>query len=509
MKPNKYFATGSLLKTYLRSNTVLTLLLVFLPFLLAYGAAVSNTAVLKTPVELNKYISENQGNLLLGSIGAASIAAATIWRIRISAAVILGIISVIIAIDTTRRDEDLGKLELLRAGAVGFRSPLVATCVKVFGVNLLGGISMTLGFAAVAFPFAGSLVAGMSTALCSCFFAVCALVAAQLSPNAGDARGLSFGAMAFFVFLLIIANTLKNEFLLLFTPFGWCAYAKPYAGENYLFFLFPVGIIALFTVIAFMLYEKRDMGAGYFREGKARRSAAKSLCNPIALAWRLQRKMLFTWFFAYALMGLVIGSLAPSINEMLAETSFLPELSAIMGGAGSAFLAILSYILTQVVAAYAIMAVMRIREEESLTRTETVLSTPVTRIRYVIPHLVIAFLGSALCIAAFGLCSGEFATTAARIPAMWIVAAIPVLVYGFLPRAAMPCGWAIFGGLLALEFLWEMRFIGNDIFRFTPFANVYPGVAVSSATMLIMTLIAAMLVGIGLWGYSRRDIVAQ
>ena len=51
---------------------------------------------------------------------------------------------------------------------------------------------------------------------------------------------------------------------------------------------------------------------------------------------------------AYTVIGLVIASLMPNINKMLQGTAFLPGLSAVLGGAGRAFLAILAYILTQV-----------------------------------------------------------------------------------------------------------------------------------------------------------------
>ena len=437
MKHSPFTATGKLLKLYLKDNRVLTLLLILLPLLFAYAAAASNMALLQTPDQLNAYISENQGNALLGFIAANTIAGATIWRIRLSTVIITSIFSIILVVNNTRKDEERGRLELLRAGAVGPKAPLTAVLIKVFSANLLGGLAMALGFMAAGFPVAGSFTAGMATALSGCAFTALAAIAAQVAPNPRLAQGFSFGAMAFFTVWQVIANATGNEGLLLWTPFGWSAYARPYAGENYWLFAFAVPVIALLTVIAYILLDRRDLGGSYLPERRGRVMARQGFNNPLALAWRLQRGMLFVWMAAYALMGLVIASLAPNINKMLEGTAFLPELSAIMGGAGSAFLAILAYILTQVLTAYAIMAILRMLEEETLTRAELVLSSAGSRIRYAGGHLLIAFAGSAAALALFGIFSGDPASTIARLPAVWLVASVTVFLMG-LRRARQP-----------------------------------------------------------------------
>jgi|GEM_PF-2228218 len=508
MTRNGNAAYGSLLKNYIRGNKVITLLIIFLPLFLAYSAAVSNHALLHTPAELANYIAENQGNALLGMIGANTIEAATVWRIRLSVAVIMAVLNIILVIDTTRKDEDLGKLELLRAGAVGPNAPLTATMIKVYGANLLGGVAMMLGFMAAGFPLTGSFAAGMATGLCCCAFAAVAMLAAQVASNARIARGLSFGVVAMLLFLQIVANATGNENLLMWTPFGWCAYARPYAGENWLLFLFAVPAIALTTIAAYAFLGRRDIGSGYLQERKGSAVARANFRSPFALAWSQQRGMLFIWAAAYALMGLVIGSLMPAIDKMFERTTFLPELSVLVGGPGKAFLTILSYILTQVVAAYALMAILRMREEESLLRTELVLSAPVLRVNYMMSHLCIAYVGSAVAIALFGVCSGDFITSVSRIPAVWILASVAVLLYGIAPRMAAPVGWGLFGLFLLLEFLWEMRFVGNSIFKLSPFAWVYPGAAASIATSTVMIFIAAVLTGLGLLGFKHRNVIA-
>ena len=509
MKNSGYTATGALLKNYLRDYKALSLLLVTLPLLFAYGAAASNMALLKTPELLNDYIAQNQGNALLGAIAANTIEAATVWRIRIASAIIISIFSIVLVVNNTRKDEEQGRLELLRSGAVGVKAPLCAVIIKVYGANFAGGLMMAAGFCLAGFPSAGSFAAGAAIALCGCCFAAITSVYAQILPNARAARGAALGTVAFFMVWQVAANITGYELLQLFTPLGWCACSRAYAGENMWLFLFAAFVIALLTVTAFVLSERRDLGSSYIREKSGRAAARQSFKTAFALALRVQRGMLFIWVAAYALMGFVIASLKPSIDDMLGGTSFLPELSAKVGGPGRAFLAILSYILTQVLTAYAIMAVLRIRAEEALNRAEIVLSGAVSRVRYAAGHISIAFAGSAAAIVVFGIATGELASCIARLPAVLAVASVTVFVYGISPRAAAPAGWGLFGALLIIEFLWEMRFIGNNIFRISPFSWVYPGVTVTVVSITVMLIISAALTGIGLLKFSRRDIAAE
>ena len=509
MKKSAFVGTGRLLKLYLSGNKVLTLLLVLLPFLFAYLAAASNIALLQTPEQLGAYIAENQGNALLGSIASNTIAGVTVWRIRTSTALITSILSIVLVLNNTRKDEEHGRLELLRAGAVGINAPLTAVFLKVFGANLLGGIALMLGFLAAGFPAAGSFVAGLSTALCNCAFAALAAAAAQIAPNTRLARGLSLSTAAVFILWQIIANSTGNEALLLFTPYGWCAYARPYAGEHFLLLPFALLVVGLFTYIAFVLSGRRDMGGSYIRERRSRARARKGFNNPWALAWRLQRGMLFVWVSAYALMGAVIASLAPNINKMLNSTVFLPELSKLLGGAGNAFLALLAYILTQVLTAYTIMAVLRMREEETSARAELVLSAAVSRTKYAWSHLCIAYLGSAFALLLFGICIGDVSSCMARLPAVWLITSVSSFFCGLAPRAAAPVSWGLFGGLLLLEFLWETRFVGNAVFAFSPYSWVYPGITVSLLPVLVMLLFSILLCWLGIRRFSQRDMVGE
>lgn len=116
------------------------------------------------------------------------------------------------------------------------------------------------------------------------------------------------------------------------------------------------------------------------------------------------------------------------------------------------------------------MAILRIREEESMTRTELVLSSAASRAPYVAGHLLIAFIGSAAAIALFGFCIGDLASCIARLPVVWLIASITAFLYGFAPRAAAPVSWGLFGMLILMEFLWVIKVIGDNVFALSPFS---------------------------------------
>ncbi len=504
---NKNFAkTKSLLILYFSQNKIMTFLIILLPFLFAYAVSVSNIAVLKTQEQLLKYISENQGNILLGAIDKNTMDAASVWRVRTSAAIIISILNIVLVNAHTRKDEDLGRLEIMRSKSIGILAPLLAVFIKLGIINTAGAFSMAFGFIFSGFPVVGSFTAGFAVAFCNFTFAAIAALFAQIADNAALSRGLSFGALAGFMAIQMIANAVGNDFLLLLTPLGYCAYARPYADEKFMVFIFAILIIAALTFFTFHSFNKRDLNSGLFSKSDSRLSAKKSFASEKGLAWFLQKNMFFVWLITYTMMGLIIRQLKPSINKMLDNTAFIPQLSEKLGGAGNAFISILSYILAQILVTYAIMSVLKLKEEENQFRTEILLSRAISRKKYVLSHIIIIFICSGIILAAFGITSGDFLTVISRISPVLFMVSLAFLLYGFLPRIVQNLIWTLYGFLLVLEFLWELGIIGANVYKISPFSYFYPGQDISIFAVFVLTLISAVLVFLGLISFSKRDI---
>lgn len=526
MNSKDWTATGKLLWFYLRQNKILFILIILLPFLLAYGTAVSNMRVLTTADELHQYIEQSTSNPvsvgMLGPILSDTLVGVTSWRIRLTSALFAAVLSIIMIIKHTRKEEELGRLELVRSGVVGSKAPLTAALMKTFAANIIGGLLMAVGFVAAGFPVVGSLVAGLATALCGSFFTAVAGLAAQVTPSARTANVISYALLVFFILFNVIANfqsELSGIFYL--SPFSWATIARPYAGNNVSVFVIAILVIALIIIGTYGLLATRDIGAGLIAEKSGRTNAKPGFNNPFALSWRLQGSMAFIWVVGYAVIGALIGSLVVTIGSMFQDGSALTGWITGMGGTGRAFLYFLIYILIEVVSAYAIIATLRLRSEEDEMRAEPILANSVSRVKWAISHLLFTFVGTAIIVAAMGMGAGitasvvlrdsgefinVFSACIAKIPAVWFVASITVLLFGWLPKFAAGISWTLMGIFLAIEFLWELKVIGNDVFRLSPFSYVYPTGEIMAAPIIMLTLLAVTLTSAGIWGLKRREI---
>ncbi|MCA2227042.1 hypothetical protein [Nonomuraea aurantiaca] len=89
-----------------------------------------------------------------------------------------------------------------------------------------------------------------------------------------------------------------------------------------------------------------------------------------------------------------------------------------------------------------------------------------------------------------------------------MLAAIPVLVYGLLPRLAAVVAYVALGLCLVLEFAVELLHADPSILTVSPFAQT-PGLPVAEFTMtplILLTIVAALLTAVGLAAFHRRDL---
>jgi ABC-2 type transport system permease protein len=194
-----------------------------------------------------------------------------------------------------------------------------------------------------------------------------------------------------------------------------------------------------------------------------------------------------------------------------------------MRNPGDAFLFLLMYILGQVVSAYVITVVLRLRSEEVEGRADPVLAAPVSRIRWMGSYLLCAALNATILLVVlgltiglgYGLNSGDLAhdlprlffRTLTTLPAVWLMAGIAAALYGLMPRFVVSGTWGILVIFLALELGWEMRQISQAVFNISPFAYVHWSIPVTAQSLIGLTTVAAMLVGIGLYGFHRRNVL--
>ena len=443
------------------------------------------------------------------------------FQIVVSGIVAVGLMSLLMTVRLTRAEEESGRLELVRALPVGRRAPLASALGVVGGMDAAVGLLVTLALLAYGLPAAGSVVVGASFALVGFVFAAIAAITAQVTENARVASGLAGAALAT-SFVLRAIGDVGNGGLSWLSPIGWAAKARPFAGESWWPLLLPVVTAGVLVLVAVRVVDRRDLGAGLIppRPGPA---TAPSLAGPSGLARRLQRGGLLWWGFGVLVLGIGYGSITGSIDDFVGSNQTIQDVIA--RGPGSlvdSFLATSLLILALVTGGYAVQAVGRLRTEESSGRAEVVLATATSRLRWVGSHLVFAFGGSALVLAAggagLGLLAGLTTSDAgqlprvtlaslAYVPAVWILAAIAVVLFGVLPQWTA-LAWAPLAVCLVIGMFGTLLDLPAAVLDLSPFewTPSVPAASWDAVPILLLTAAGAAVAAIGLASFRRRDL---
>ena len=88
------------------------------------------------------------------------------------------------AIRHARAEEEAGRLELLRSGAVGRHAPLAAALLVTIGANLILAVIVIVGLISENLPVAGAVALGLAFLGCGFVFAGLGAVTAQIRENA-------------------------------------------------------------------------------------------------------------------------------------------------------------------------------------------------------------------------------------------------------------------------------------------------------------------------------------
>ncbi|MGW5360341.1 ABC transporter permease [Actinopolymorpha pittospori] len=444
--------------------------------------------------------------------------------------IVLGLISLLMVIRHTRTEEEAGRRELLGATVLGRQAGLAAALIVAFGANLLLALLLGLGMMSQNLPAAGSFAFAVSFAMSGCVFAVVGGLAAQLTEGAGAARGIALGALGV-AFVLRVAGDIGGEgsgaaWLSWLSPIGWSHAIRAYDDERWWVIALAAGLAVVLAVAAAALSARRDLGAGLLPPSLGPAEASPALRSPFALAWRLHRGLLLGWSIGLAALGLVFGSIAYGVRDILTDNPQLEEMFARLGGSSGLVDATLAGTMGFVgvaAAGYAVQATLRLRSEETAMRAEPVLGTAVSRYRWAASHLVFALLGPTVALAVAGLMAGlahglnagdvggqlprVFAGAMVQLPAVWILAGIALALFGLVPRIAA-ASW----GALALFFLLgqvgALLDLPQGVLDVSPFSHLpqVPGGDVSAAPMLWLTAIAVVLVAAGVAGFRRRDV---
>ena len=453
------------------------------------------------------------------SLGGLSMFKLTAWG-----AALLGVFAVILVVRHTRAEEESGRLELVGAGVVGRAAPLTAAILVGAGASLAIGTLTALGLTAAGLPGGGSAAFGAGWAATGMLFAAVGAAVAQVTTSARAATGLGLMLVGG-AYLARAVGDMANPgpgLLSWLSPIGWTSQVRPFAGDRWQVLGLSLVTTALLVIAAFVLRERRDLGAGLL--GDRPGPADGNLSTPLGLAWRLHRPAFLGWAAGTAAMSLIVGSVANTISGLVDSEALTEVLEKIGGRQGitDMFLAAEISLVSTILAAYAIAAINHLRAEESDGHAEALLATSTPRTRWATSHWAVALAsvaglvlvaGIALGIG-HGLAIGDPAqiprltiAAATRIPAVWAMAALTLAVWGLAPRL-LPAIWGLYAAFVAVGEFGELWGVPIWAANLSPFAHspLLPGPDPDYTGLVGLLIVTAVLLTLGTAAFRRRDL---
>jgi len=522
--------TGGLVRLILRRDRIVLPLWIVLLTAISVSYVKEYGDLFPTPDSRVKYASNAGFITLYGELSGSSLGEFVTWRLGF-VPVMVSLISLLTVIRHTRVEEETGRRELLGATVVGRHAQLAAALITVLGANLVLAVLLALGMHSQDLPLAGSIAIGIVYAGTGWFFAALGAVAAQLTASAGTARGIAIGVLGGAYVLRAAGDTSAHTdgplaWLSYLSPIGWAQQIHPYAQNRWWLAVALLAATVALIGAAVALAVRRDVGAGILPDRLG--PADGKLGSPLALAWRLHRGLLAAWTVGFALLGLLFGGVAEGVGDMMRDDPGIQEMFQRMGGAAGlidSFLAGVMTLVGLIASAYAVQATLRMRVEESSGRAEPVLATATSRWQWAASHLVFSLLGPALALLAAGVAEGLAYGAAigdvsgqvprlvgaalAQLPAVWVLAAIAIAIFGLFPRASM-VSWAGPAVCILIGLVSAGVSTAGWIRDLSPFTHLpsLPGGAVSAGPFVALLAIALVVAFAGLIGLRRRDLPA-
>ncbi|GAA2434532.1 ABC transporter membrane-spanning protein [Streptomyces pulveraceus] len=525
-------ATGQLAGTWPLLRLALRRDRIMLPiWVLALGGTFSSigssiAALYDTSAQRAELAASMNGNSSLramyGPVFDDSVGGLVSWRMAAFGAVLAAVMSLIVVIRHTREEEETGRQEMLSSAMVGRRAPLTAALLTAVIANTALALVIAAGLAGSGAGGAGAVALALAVAGTGVLFACTAAIAAQFTESARLAKGLTAAVIGAAFVLKAAGDSAADDGSSLMTwlsPIGWAENVRAYADERWWVLLVLAAAVAVQAVLAYTLAGRRDVGMSFLatRPGPAQ----GRITTAFGLALRLQRGALTGWTLSFAVIGVAFGGLADGAADLVGDNEKTREIFERMGGQDGltdAFLATMVSVLGMVAALYIVASVLRLHGEETAGRAEPVLAGGVGRTGWAAGHLVVAFGGAALLMAVggLGLAAGYghelpavLGASLVQLPAIWLLGGVTVLLYGAFPKAAV-AAWGIAGICLALGWLGpavNMPQAVMDVSPFTHLPKLPGGTGMEWGPVLILTAVAAVLVGAGVGALRRRDVL--
>lgn len=441
-------------------------------------------------------------------------------------AVAVAIMNILLTIRHTRRDEERGRIEVIRSLPVGRLSNAASVLLVLTLTNIALGLFTALGLGFLGLEgmdWPGSFLYGATLTTTGIFFAATTLLFAQLTETSRASMGFSFGFLGV-TFLLRAIGDISSEPLSLISPLGLALRTQVYV-QNFWWPIFVIlvaaGIVAL---IALRLNTIRDLEAGFVAAKPGRSHASLFLQSPLGLVLRLEKTTIIGWAVGMFVLGASYGSVFADVENFFQTSDLYQQILPTVEGFSltDQFMAMLLAIMSMVAAIPALLVILKLRAEERANRTEHLLARAVSR-----TQLLASFLGLSLVVAIamqllsiVGLWSAAISvmedpfplgktlwTSLAYVPPIWILVGLAAALIAFAPKRA-GLVWLYLGYVFFTDYFGNLLQLPEWMPKLTPWGYIpqVPLEKLGVGTILSILLIAGLLVTSGFYGYRKRDI---
>lgn len=428
-----------------------------------------------------------------------------------------------------RAEEEAGRTELLRAGVLGNHAYSLAnwTVFSVFAI--LVGLASAGAAISQELPVDGALTMGASFAATALVFLGVSAVAGQLTRTSGGANGLASTVLGISYLVRAVADVQGEgenaSWLTWLSPIGWAQQSRSYGDNNWWPLLLCVGAAVILLVVALALERGRDLGAGLIPERVGPRSASAALRTQTGLTIRLQRGSIIGWSVGIVVFAMFFGGVATAMADLLSGDS--PIAQAFLGGSKNILDGLLGFFLMAnalLVAAFVLQSADSIRAAESKGRTEMQWSSAISRIRWAAARMVVPAVWSLVLLAVsgaaigatFGAAVGQpdqawrfLGASVAYWPSALLVIGVVVLCAAVIPRAAAAVTWALYAVAVILSMFGDLFGLPDWVINNTPFTAIPRlGMDFTVLPLVVVTALAVITGGIGLWVLRNRDMTS-
>lgn len=439
--------------------------------------------------------------------------------------ILIAIMSILLVSKSTRGDESLGRIEMIRALPVGKVAPLVSALIEMIIVNIMITILIMIILPLMnidSIDWKSSLLYAASLGSIGILFGMMTAIFSQLAETSSSVSGYSI-VMLLLSYLVRAVGDVINEGISMVSPLGWITRTFAYSENHWWPIVLTLIMASICLMLALILYFRRDIESGILPNRPGKRTALKIWLSPLGLQLKLYKVGLISWAIGMFVFGASYGSIFGELDDFIKDNEMLQQMVA---GKGEhyieAFLPILMIIMAIVSTIPALLSLFKIKNEIDTRRLELILSRPVSRIKLMSSYLVISLFNAIfmIFIAAFGLYIAQASVLDDPFSIWTIIKAgivhIPAII-SFVAFGVVLLGWFNKGHFIVylyltytffVVYLGQLLNIQNWLKAITPFYHI-PEIPVEDMDYLgisILIILSVLLIVIGLIGFKRKDI---